>query len=676
MHFSDKKAITMLLLAALFLFACGNAGKKGGGASDSGDFYEALSQLKNSEKYASTGTPSLYDSIMYATTDSGDYYVAYIMKGNKYLSLQKVDTAIAMAKRAQAFAMAQEQSPRKMALLALANSLEAASYHFVRKCDDRVIELDSVAFDQIMRSDYKQHATDIAANLADAYIFANNIPAAAKWYRKALFLVDSLRLPKQYSITLNMGLAQVYMILGDYDTAQGLYEQADKLYDMMLPNMQTYFLINSGSFYYFKGDYGKSLHTFKRLESHLARHGIDKGMALNTCWIDLADVYLNLGKIDSAAYYVEKTADFFTDNRIDMGIYYANTIRMGIALRRHQYSKIGEILENEGKLDMDNQPIKNIRSRYLTEYYSATGRYKQAFLNERASKRQNDSIERERENMRASELTMRLREDTLRLHYEMELRERNADIQKSKVSVWIMLAMLVALASFTVAVTMYYRKRRIKTDMDVFLLKLSAIRQRISPHFVFNVLNSKIGGAPKDDADMLVDMAKLIRQNLELSNRQWVTLYEELSFVKKYVSLQKALIGDDFDFKLDTPDDDTLEEIKLPSMFVQILVENAIKHGLKCIDGAKVLSVSVAFAGSEKVKITVSDNGPGFDITRRNANSTNTGLNVISRTIAVLNRRNKRKARLELNISNIKDADGTVRGCQSELIVPLKMKYA
>lgn len=675
MRLTETKAMAMSLLTSLFLFACGNADRSDGDAGKGGDFYEELSQLKDSEKNASTDAPSLYDSILCATTDSIDYYVAYIMKGNKYLSQQQSDTALMMAKRAQAFAMAQEQSPRKMALQALANSLEAASYHLLRRRDERVVELDSLAFDQIMRSDFKQQAPDIAANLADAYIFVNDIPAAAKWYRKALFLVDSLGLPKRHSITLNMGLAQVYMTLGDYDTVQGLYEQAERLYDMMLPNMQTYFLTNSGSFYYFKGDYEKSLNTFKRLESHLAKHGIDSGMALNTCWIDMADVYLNLGKTDSAAFYVEKSAPFFTANKIDMGIYYANTIRMAIALRRKQYSKIGDILANEGKLDMDNQPIKNIRSRYLTEYYYATGKYKQAFLNEQANKRQNDSIERNRENMRASELTMRLREDTLRLHYEMEIKDRNAAIQRSKVSVWIMLAVLVTLVSFTAAVIMYYRKRRIKTDMDVFLLKLSAIRQRISPHFVFNVLNSRIGGAPKEDADMLVDIAKLIRQNLELSNRPWVTLYEELNFVKKYVSLQKALIGEDFDCKFDTPDADTLEEIKLPSMFVQILVENAIKHGLKCIDGAKRLTISVAFAGCEKVRITVADNGPGFDITRRNANSTKTGLDVISRTMAVLNRRNKRNARMELNISNIEDADGTIRGCQSELTVPLEMKF-
>lgn len=670
-----KNAITTLLLTVLLLSACCRTERKDDGARDGGDFYEALLRLKDSEKNGLADTPSFYDSIMYATTDSTDYYVAYIMKGNKYLSLQNSDTAIVMAKQAQAFAATQAQSPRTLALLALANSLEAASYHLTMKNQDRVVELDSVAFTQIMRSDFKQQAPDIAANLADAYIFINNLPAAAKWYRKALFLVDSLALPKERSITLNMGLAQVYMTLGDYDTAQSLYEEADRQYDMMLPHMQTYFLINSGSFYYFKGDYNKSLHTFKRLESHLATHRIDKGMPLNTCYIDMADVYLNLGKTDSADFYVEKSAQFFVDNKIDMGVYYANTIRIAIALRRQQYSTIEDILNNESKLDMDNQSMKNIRSRYLTEYYFATGKYKQAFLNEQANKRQNDSIERKRESMRASEITMRLHEDTLRLHYEMELKDRNAAVQKSKASVWIMLGMLVALVSFTVSVIMYYRKRRIKTDMDVFMLKLSAIRQRISPHFVFNVLNSKIDGAPKKDTDVLVDMAKLIRQNLILSNRQWVTLYEELSFVKKYVCLQKTLIGDEMDFKLDTPDDDTLEEIKLPSMFVQILVENAIKHGLKCIDGPKRLAITVAFADSEKVRITVTDNGPGFDITRRNANSTKTGLEVISRTMAVLNRRNKRKARMEMNISNIEDTDGKILGCKSELIVPLGMKF-
>jgi len=675
MRFTGFKVISALLLTTLLLFACGGAGRDSRGTKNEDEFYKTLAQLNDSVKNWSPNIINICDSVMAATTDSLDYYVFYIMKGNRYLSAPNPDTAAIMAKRAKAFATTQSKSQRQMTLLALANSLEAAAYRMSRKYSEKVVELDSMAFEQIMQSDFRQQAPDIAANLADAYIFVNDIPTAAKWYRKALFLVDSLKLPTERSITLNMGLAQVYMTLGDYDTAEALYEQTDRQYDRMMPNMQTYFLINSGSFYYFKGDYNKSLDTFKRLQRHLATHGIYQGMTPNTCWIDLADVYLNLGQTDSADYYVEKSAPFFIKNNVDMGIYYANTIRMAIALRRKQYQRIDQILKSEGHLDMNDQPMRNIRNRYLTQYYSATGKYKQAFYSEQANKRQNDSIERIRENMRASEITMRLREDTLRLHYEMDLKDRNAAIQRSNVSALIMAGLLLVLIAVVVALVMYNRKRRLQTDMDVFMLKLSAIRQRISPHFVFNVLNSKIDGAQGKDTDVLIDMAKLIRQNLDLSNRPWVTLYEELNFVKKYVSLQRTLLGEDMDFTLDAPDDDTLEEIKLPSMFVQILVENAIKHGLKCIDGPKKLAVTVNFVGSERVKITVTDNGPGFDITKRSPNSTKTGIDVISRTMSVLNRRNKRNQRMDMNIGNIEDADGKILGCKSELIVPLEMKF-
>ena len=60
-------------------------------------------------------------------------------------------------------------------------------------------------------------------------------------------------------------------------------------------------------------------------------------------------------------------------------------------------------------------------------------------------------------------------------------------------------------------------------------------------------------------------------------------------------------------------------------MFIQLLVENAIKHGLKTKEGKKLLTVDIAKDGAGYTSITVTDNGAGFDITRMDDNSTGTG---------------------------------------------------
>ena len=59
----------------------------------------------------------------------------------------------------------------------------------------------------------------ICANVGDAYLAQNQLPEAAQWYRRALFLVDSLNLPKKENITLYLGLATIYLQLNDFDTS-------------------------------------------------------------------------------------------------------------------------------------------------------------------------------------------------------------------------------------------------------------------------------------------------------------------------------------------------------------------------------------------------------------------------------------------------------------------------
>lgn len=615
------------------------------------------------------------DSLMKTATDSDTYYGYYIQKGRSYMYANKTDSVMPYIKATRAYASRRPSSPHVMTLLGLSNSLEASLYHLYHAKSKESVRLNTLAFNQIMKSDISEYAPDIAANLADSYIFIEDIPTAARWYRKALFLVDSLGLPQERNTTLYMGLGQIYTTLEDYDSAQKMYQRTDENYHSMRPNMQTYFLINYGNYYYYKGDYANALRIFKRLEKHLDKLGEKQGMDAQVCHVNLADVYLNLGKLDSAQTYLEAPARFFKKNKIDIGIHYTNTIQIGIDLERKDYAAVESILKNEGKLEVLDQNMKNIRAKYLTRYYAATGNYKKAFETATANQHQKDSTEHDRTRMRASEIMARFNEDTLKLHYQLELNKRQAEVQRSRASFWTSIGIVAVLLSVIVSGAFIIRKRKVQTDMNIFMLRLAAIRQRISPHFMFNVLNAKIGTAQKEEADTLVGMAELIRQNLDICNRQYVPLSEELTFVNNYVRLQRTLLGEDMECVMDVPDEKTLMTINIPSMFVQILVENAIKHGLKCIDGPKKLRIEVNRGQDGKTTINVIDNGPGFDITRQSAKSTRTGLDVISRTMAVLNKRNSRKTRMRFSIHNVENDDGSIAGCQATLTIPMRMKY-
>ena len=107
-------------------------------------------------------------------------------------------------------------------------------------------------------------------------------------------------------------------------------------------------------------------------------------------------------------------------------------------------------------------------------------------------------------------------------------------------------------------------------------------------------------------------------------------------------------------------------------MFVQILVENALVHGLRGWEGSKRLQVKIERRQEGMTSISVIDNGPGFDI--RSAGRKRTGLTVLSQTIAMINERNRSK--MSFFIHNLHDDGGKVLGCEAGFLVPDKMKLS
>ena len=112
--------------------------------------------------------------------------------------------------------------------------------------------------------------------------------------------------------------------------------------------------------------------------------------------------------------------------------------------------------------------------------------------------------------------------------------------------------------------------------------QLNALRQQIEPHFLFNALNAIAGLVREkrnDDAvNMIAKLSDLLRRVLEDSSRQNVTLEEEMEFVQKYMDIQKVRFADRLQVSFDVPDE--LYVAQVPSLILQPIVENAVKHGI------------------------------------------------------------------------------------------------
>ena len=209
-----------------------------------------------------------------------------------------------------------------------------------------------------------------------------------------------------------------------------------------------------------------------------------------------------------------------------------------------------------------------------------------------------------------------------------------------------------------------------KTRRIVSSLRLENIRNRLSPHFIFNVLNQEIVSRKENEQRELAALVKLMRRNLELAEQLCVTLAEELDFVKTYIDLERRSLGADFHLIIEIGEDVHSEQVLLPSMLIQIPVENAVKHALRDKEGERNLWISI-HRRENGICIKVTDNGGGYRPGSRNR-GTGTGMKVIMQTVQILNMKNKES--IDVSIHNISLPGGEI-GCEIVFLLPDKYNY-
>ncbi|NQZ38205.1 MAG: histidine kinase [Crocinitomicaceae bacterium] len=151
-------------------------------------------------------------------------------------------------------------------------------------------------------------------------------------------------------------------------------------------------------------------------------------------------------------------------------------------------------------------------------------------------------------------------------------------------------------------------KQQLKTSL--LDSELKALRSQMNPHFIFNSLNSIQGLIleQKTDAsyDYIVLFANLVRSTLNYSNKDFISIQNEIEFLETYLKLEKLRFGDDFSFEISYEGDN---ELSVPSLIVQPFIENALLHGLMHKRGGKKISITFEF--TDQLKCIIIDNGVG-----------------------------------------------------------------
>lgn len=198
--------------------------------------------------------------------------------------------------------------------------------------------------------------------------------------------------------------------------------------------------------------------------------------------------------------------------------------------------------------------------------------------------------------------------------------------------------------------------------------QLAALRAQINPHFLFNTLTTigyLIQSSPEKALSTLIRLTELLRAVLR-STDEFIPLSDEIKLVQTYLDIEKARFEERLQTCIEVPAD--LERIKIPSLILQPLVENAIKHGIsksKTGGEVKISAKRIIQNSQDFLLLTVSDNGYGFDESDlRKSGRKGIGLANIEQRL-----KNYYKGKAELRIETKKQV-----GTKAQIILPIAYK--
>ena len=597
-------------------------------------------------------------------------YLAMTLK--TYLITSQLDSAQIVIQQIHDF-IERQHSSSQMA------DLESECFNMKGNIFARVGNMDSAeicfrkAYELRMRGTRIEVVPDILMNLVDANNRLGKLDIGAAWYRRALLMCDSLHIASTKKPPIYYGLAQVYVTMRDFEQCDYYYNLAGESYDSMLPYEKYIYLNNRGTSYYYREDYQTAIKYFQKVID-LVEGYADMSFELNLGRLNLGDCYLQLNMVDLAVKYINECQLFFEEMGVSTALYYIDTQKIELALLQKDFQEARRLLSESVVPPGIDPDMVHIRNKYLQQFYEETGNYKRAYHYLQRNNQLDDSIRNERVRMRTADLTLCYQQDSTLMAHRVLLQEQKNEVLVLRQTQFVVFAVAVVSILTAVFLYLYSKKKRAlllaRNHRTVSTLRLENIRNRLSPHFIFNVLNREMAERNVEEKQELSSLVKLMRRNLELAEQLCVTLAAELDFVKTYINLERRSLGPDFHSELKIEKDVQPEQIRIPSMMIQIPVENAVKHALREKEGERNLWVSVCRRGNG-ICIKLTDNGGGYRPDSRNR-GTGTGMKVIMQTIQILN--NKNKEAIDVSVHNVSLQSGEM-GCEVTFWLPDNYDY-
>jgi len=364
----------------------------------------------------------------------------------------------------------------------------------------------------------------------------------------------------------------------------------------------------------------------------------------------------SMAYLDSGYLFIDKT------DSIDLYDYHVNKASLFLELKNYKAASLYAdsalffVLKTAHETDM--AVCYNLISRIA----KAKGDYKRAFEYSELEKVIKDSISNVDKTQAVAEIEKK---------YNQAKNENTIKDLDTKKQLYLFLAITGLLTAL--AIGFFLRQQSLKHKKNILETEQRLNRARMNPHFFFNALTTLQKFALRENdgqamASNLSRFSNIMRDTLESTYKEYVTIEQEMDFLNEYLEVQKIRFPQTFSYEVMADQDLDIDELQIPAMIIQPFVENSIEHGFVGVDYPG--KVTVNFTSEKKeLLIQITDNGKGLLTTAKENNEhISRASQIIKDRIYLLNIKLKTKAGFSI------DNNSTGNGVTVKIHLPLLYK--
>lgn len=653
---TTKKILHKLTLFALSLTAWSLLGcQKEKGGEGSPEEIDVITDSLSAGNLA--GASRLTESLKATALKRGDSLLwseAMVQQGVNAYYQRNPEMVYASADTAKRWLERRPDAPGHARLLMKVHQLFGGyfeQYHF---------NTDSLASHQRKSIEYSERASlrrdlpQLYGNYANSLRMRGELDSAAIYYHRAIILADSLEIDSLRYIPLYNGIGGVFSDMKDFERGEEWLQKSMQQYSKMDQFDKFATLTSLANLYYYQENYRETERQLTQLNAML-------DSLPDTRWdrafndVNLGDTYIRLGRVDEALSLLKPAEEYFRVEQPNPVIAsYIHTLLIRAATAKGNLAKGLEMASAYPEADTLRIEQHLARLKSLEELYASAGRPHEAYAMRLRHDALNDSLRSFQLRQRISALHALYERDHRILSLEAENTRTYAHIYKLLAVIAASAIVIIGLMLLNALRRIRARKREDRMMAKIIKLREENLRNRVTPHFIYNALNHELYREHHGEKPHLDHLIDLIRRQQFVASKLLIPFSEELRFVEDYIAVVKEKGSSEFQY-LCTIDPAVDTDFMFPSMALQILVENSFKHGFSTLpsSAARRLEISVSHAGASQIEVRVINNfGDAESIEEHGG----TGLMVLLETIKLI--KEKYRKTIRFHIGPEKDSDG------------------